>query len=156
MVSLPSGGLERMPGGVAAFVESGGFELPVGTRRSILLALGEGEPGAGLWSATLSMMERLEAGVEILQRARSGEESSGLRGFLRDVARSGRSGRLIPRAEVSWETVVAHAGSLSGIVCILVDSLEAWGLEKTAARKRPPAWSARLPCPLVVVGDRAG
>lgn len=119
-------------------------------RRTILLVLFSLEPAPGVIPTALSMMERLDAGVEIFLGTPVGSRSFTLDCFLEDVAKNGKNGRLIHRPELSWETVVSYAGSLSDIVCILVESLEKLGLKDDPEGRCPPAWSRHLPCPLVV------
>lgn len=119
-------------------------------RRNILLILFSLEPAPEVISMALSMMERLDAGVEILLGTTIGSRSLTLDCFLKEVAKNGKNSLLIHRPELSWETVVGHASSLSDIVCILVESLEKLGLKDDPESRRPPAWSRRLPCPLVV------
>ncbi|MBF0271687.1 MAG: hypothetical protein HQL98_06470 [Magnetococcales bacterium] len=136
-----------------AFAEAGEFDTArelVREMRDILLVLRHGEPQTGVLVTASSMMERLDAGVEILLAAPPEGETQTLTRFLEDVARQGRSARLLHRPGLSWKAVLAHAGAVSGIVCILVESLEKWGLQSHPERRRPPPWSQRLPCPLVV------
>ncbi len=144
--------LEKM-WAAAAFAEAGEFEtarMLVQERRNILLVLHEAEPPPGVLSTALSMMERLEAGVEILLRMGEGQRPPALSHFLEEVARNGKNSRLLYRPELSWETVVSHARSVPETVCILVESLERWGLKGNPDKRRSPSWSNRLPCPLVV------
>lgn len=122
----------------------------VSERRNILLVLYAMEPTPDVLSTAMSMMERLESGVEILLRSGVKPPSPTLNRFLEDVARNKKNSRLIYHPELSWEAVVSHAGSMSDIVCILVESLEKWGLKNDPVSRRPPVWSHRLPCPLVV------
>ncbi|MBF0294922.1 MAG: hypothetical protein HQL96_07005 [Magnetococcales bacterium] len=121
-------------------------------RRKILLVLHAREPEAGVLSTARSMMERLEAEVEILMRSEVMYHSTLVDRFLEEVTSNGGYGRLLYRPDLSWDAVVRHAGSLSSVVCILVESLEKWGLKNDRASRRPPLWSNRLPCPLVVAG----
>lgn len=121
-----------------------------GRARDILLVLHTLEPDPFVLTTVFSLMERLDAGVEVLLRTDSDAPSLTLKRFLEDVARSERNGRLIYRPGLSWKMVVHHAESFANIVCILVESLEKWGLKNDPESKRRPAWSNRLPCPLVV------
>ncbi|MBF0339911.1 MAG: hypothetical protein HQL95_02985 [Magnetococcales bacterium] len=136
-----------------AFAEAGEFvtarTLARGMRE-ILLVLQAGEPQPEVLVTTRSMMERLDAGVEILLAGPETEQNPTLTRFLEEVNRQGRTARLIHRPGIPWKTVLAYAGGISGIVCILVESLEKWGLQSHPERRRPPPWSQRLPCPLVV------
>lgn len=137
----------------ATFAEAGELETAkmfVRERRNILLVLHEEEPPPGVLSTALSMMERMGAGMEVLLRMGEGNPPPTLIRFLEDVARSGKNSRLLYRPELAWTTVVSHAGSMPDIVCILVESLEMWGLKDNPDKRHPPAWSNRLPCPLVV------
>ncbi|MBF0626586.1 MAG: hypothetical protein HQL91_00045 [Magnetococcales bacterium] len=137
-----------------AFAESGEFETArelVREVRDILLVLQSGEPASGVWVTARAMMERLDAGVEILVTAPwEGGEVQEVRRFQEEVVRQGRQVRLLHRPGITWHGVLAHANAVSGIVCILVESLEKWGLSKDSEKRRPPIWSRRLPCPLVV------
>ncbi|MBF0181616.1 MAG: hypothetical protein HQM03_16470 [Magnetococcales bacterium] len=121
-------------------------------RRKILLVLHAREPEAGVLATARSMMERLEAEVEILMRSEVMYHSTPVDRFLEEVTSSGGNGRLLYRPDLSWDAVVRHAGALSSVVCIVVESLEKWGLKNDRASRRPPPWSNRLPCPLVVAG----
>ncbi|HAT49248.1 MAG: hypothetical protein HQL07_02005 [Nitrospirae bacterium] len=139
--------------GSTAVVGPGGSRAvgpPLRDRRTILLVLFSLEPAPEVISTALSMMDRLDAGVEIFLGTPVGSCSFTLDCFLEDVAKKGRNSRLVHRPELSWETVVSYAGSLSDIVCILVESLEKLGLKDDPEGRCPPAWSRHLPCPLVV------
>ncbi|MBF0163242.1 MAG: hypothetical protein HQM01_01845 [Magnetococcales bacterium] len=137
----------------SAFAEAGEFETARDMSRAareILLVVRGDEPQAELLVTTRAMMERLDAGVEILLARPATEQHADWDGFVREVMVSGRSARMVHRPGISWQTVLAHARAVSGIVCILVESLEKWGLPGNAERRRSPFWSRRLPCPLVV------
>ncbi|MBF0434646.1 MAG: hypothetical protein HQL77_04655 [Magnetococcales bacterium] len=136
--------------------ESGKFGSARGVfneRRNILLVLFALEPTPGVVRTALSMMERLDAGVEILLRTETQPYPLALSRFLDDVTKSGKRSHLIFLPELSWEAVVHHARTVSDIVCILVESLENFGLINDPESRRPPAWSKHLPCPLVVAGS---
>ncbi|MBF0126260.1 MAG: hypothetical protein HQM02_03520 [Magnetococcales bacterium] len=125
-------------------------------RRTVLLVLRALEPAPEVLAAALSMMDRLEAGVEILLRAAVRPPSVTLGVFLEEVASHGKESHLTCLPELSWEAVVGHAESVTEIVCIMVESLETWGLKSDPESRRPPVWSNRLPCPLVVAALGSG
>ncbi|MBF0427406.1 MAG: hypothetical protein HQL94_00665 [Magnetococcales bacterium] len=135
------------------FAEAGEFDTArelARELRNILLVLQAEDPAPDVLSTALSMMDRLEAGVEILSGMPAEKVSPLLTRFLEDVAKKGKNSRMIHRPGIQWETVVGYASSVPDIVCILVESLEKWGLNSFPKRRHPPPWSNRLPCPLVV------
>jgi hypothetical protein len=136
-----------------AFAEAGEFDTArelAREVRDVLLVLRAGEPRPGVLTTACSMMERLDAGVEVLLATPQEGACASVTRFLEETSRQGRSARLIHRPGITWKTVLSHARSVSGIVCILIESLENWGLPGQPERRRPPLWSRSLPCPLVV------
>ncbi|MEO5346669.1 MAG: hypothetical protein H7834_09870 [Magnetococcus sp. YQC-9] len=150
MISLPP--LEQLLT-ATTFAEAGEFDTAremLRAEREILLVVSHDPPQAGILATARSMMERLDAGVAILLAAPTAVPSADLHHFLNEIRSRGRSARVIHQPGISWRSVLTHAREVSGIVCILIESLEKWGLPNGSERRRPPFWSRGLPCPVVV------
>ncbi|NGZ26832.1 MAG: hypothetical protein G8345_08075 [Magnetococcales bacterium] len=144
--------LEKLLNAVT-FAEAGEFSTAssmITDERSILLVLQEDEPPPWLLNTALSMVDRLEAGVEILLPAVGAKLSPTMARFVGHVEERGHHSRVIHRPDMVWENVAAYAQGMPSIVCIMVESLEKWGLKGDRATNQ---WRAKLPCPLVVAAS---
>jgi hypothetical protein len=133
----------------ATFAEAGEFETAkelLAPQRQVLLALKENQVAGHALQCAVNLCKRVDAALDVLLVS-IGEEAS--TGVLNALADAGLPYRLIRGSGALGKEITRYVRSCRSVAFVVVDSLEAWGADKTAKPWRT------LGCPVVVAADRA-
>lgn len=133
----------------STFAQAGEFETAkalVSRRRQVLLALDDDQPASHAVQCAVSLCKRVDAALDVLLVSSGDTVSSGVATALADA---GLPFQLIRASGVLGKEIVRYVRSCRSVAFVVIESLDAWGVDKTA---KP--WRA-LGCPLVVATDGA-
>lgn len=114
--------------------------------RKILLAVRDDCLEPRVLASARSLCERMDAELDILARASSGNLPAALQDFITGLREGGVAYSLTVRPALRRRDIVDYANAHECIASVVIDSLEGW---ETVAHDRGSNPWLRLSCPLV-------
>lgn len=133
----------------STFAEAGEFETAqvlMAPHRQVLLALEDSRPAGRALRCAVSLCRRVDAALDVLFVSSARAASTDI---ARALADAGLPYRLNHVSGALGEEIVRYVQSCRSVAFVVIDSLDAWGADKSAQ-----PWRA-LGCPLVVAGNDA-
>lgn len=112
----------------------------------ILLAVRAGHIDPRLLVSTLSLCQRMEAGLDILVLAGGDQLPTEVADLVKALRAGGVTYTLTQKPDLRRRDIVDYANTHECISTVVIDSLEGW--ESVAADRASNPW-AKLACPLV-------